>query len=79
MTDMARGLVKYFNAEKGYRFIVPQGRIGIVERDVFVHLSDVQRSDLTTLSAGQVVEYELHENHRRRPRAENLKVLVAER
>ena len=33
---MARGLVKYFNAEKGYGFIMPEGRVGIAERDIFV-------------------------------------------
>ena len=77
MTDMARGVVKNFNAERGYGFLVPQGRVGIAERDIFVHLSEVQRSGLTTLSAG--VEFELHENHRGRPSAHNLKVLAAER
>ena len=75
---MARGVVKLFNAQKGYGFIIPEGKVCIEERDVFVHISDVQRSGLTTLSAGQVVEYELHENRPGRPSAQNLKVVAAE-
>ncbi len=65
---MARGVVKFFNAQKGYGFIVPERKIGIAERDI-VHVSDVQRSGLPILIAGQVVEYDLHENSRGRPSA----------
>jgi cold shock protein len=75
---MARGMVKFFNARKGYGFIMPQRKVGIAERDIFVHISDVQRSGLTTLSAGQIVEYELHEDRHGRPSAQNLKVVAAE-
>ena len=54
---MARGVVKFFNMQKGYGFIVPVGKIGTAAPDIFVHISDVERSGLTTLSAGQLVEY----------------------
>jgi CspA family cold shock protein len=64
-------VVKFFNAQKGYGFIVPERKVGIAERDVFVHISNVQRSGLTTLSAGQVVEYELHEDRRGRSIVQN--------
>jgi cold shock protein len=74
---MARGLVRSFDAQKGYGFIVPEGKVGIAERDIFVHKNDVQKSGLTTLTAGLVVEYELYENHRGRPRAQNLKIIRA--
>lgn len=74
---MARGVVKFFNAQKGYGFIMPEGKVGITERDIFVCLSDVQRSRLSTLNPGQLVEYELHEDRRGRPRAQNLKVMAA--
>ena len=73
---MARGVVKLFNAEKGFGFIMSERKVGIVERDIFVHISDVQRSGLTTLSAGQVVECELHEDRRGRPSAQNLKIVA---
>ena len=73
---MTRGVVTFFNSEKGFGFIVPERKVGMAERDIFVHISDVQRSGLTTLSAGKVVEYELHENRRGRPSAQNLKILT---
>src|SRR5215471_20605170 len=77
-TEMARGVVKFFNAEKGYGFIMPERKVGIEERDVFVHISDVQRSGLTTLSADQIVEYEPHKDRHGRLSARNLKVVAAE-
>jgi cold shock protein len=74
---MARGVVKFFNAEKGYGFIVPKGKVGTVAPDVFVHISDVRRSGLTTLIAGQVVEYDLYDDRSGRPSAQNLKLIPA--
>jgi cold shock protein len=57
---------------KRLRFIQPQGGGG---KDAFVHLSVVERAGLTTLSEGQVVEYEIVEN-RGKSAAENLKVAL---
>ena len=51
---MARGTVKWFNSQKGYGFIAPQGG----GKDVFVHISAVERAGLSGLNDGQVVEYE---------------------
>ena len=67
---MPTGTVKWFNPTKGYGFIQPQGGGG---RDVFVHISAVERAGLSTLNEGQVVEYEIVEN-RGKQSAENLKV-----
>jgi cold shock protein len=67
---MARGTVKWFNSQKGYGFIEPQGGGG---RDVFVHISAVERAGLPSLNEGQVVEYEEVSN-RGKTSAENLKV-----
>jgi CspA family cold shock protein len=67
---MARGTVKWFNSQKGYGFIEPQGGGG---RDVFVHISAVERAGLPGLNEGQVVEYEEVSN-RGKTSAENLKV-----
>jgi cold shock protein len=72
---MGRGTVKFFNQQKGYGFIVPIGKVGSTLPDVFVHMSAVEKAGLTTLSDGQVVEYNLVE-HRGRTHAENLKVLA---
>jgi CspA family cold shock protein len=52
---MATGTVKWFNATKGYGFIQPdQGG-----KDVFVHISAVERSGLGSLAEGQKVGFEL--------------------
>jgi CspA family cold shock protein len=61
--------VKWFNATKGFGFIQPQGG----GKDVFVHISAVQRAGLTGLNEGQQIEYEIVSN-RGRESAENLKV-----
>jgi len=66
---MARGTVKWFNSQKGYGFIQPQGG----GKDVFVHISAVERAGLSGLNEGQVVEYEEVAN-RGKTSAENLKV-----
>jgi CspA family cold shock protein len=58
---MALGTVKFFNTTKGYGFIQPQGG-GAMGKDVFVHISPVERAGLTTLNEGQHVEYELEES-----------------
>ena len=47
---MARGTVKWFNSQKGYGFIQPTGGGG---RDVFVHISAVERAGLSSLNEGQ--------------------------
>ena len=67
---LAKGTVKWFNSQKGYGFIQPMGGGG---RDVFVHISAVERAGLSTLSEGQTVEYEEVAN-RGKTSAENLKV-----
>jgi cold shock protein len=52
---MASGTVKFFNTQKGFGFIQPSDG----GKDVFVHISAVQRAGLTTLMEGQKVSYEL--------------------
>ena len=69
---MATGTVKWFNSQKGYGFIQPAGGGG-GGRDVFVHISAVERAGLGTLNEGQQVDYELVTN-RGKTSAENLKV-----
>ncbi len=66
---MAKGAVKWFNSQKGYGFIQPVGG----GKDVFVHISAVERAGMSSLNEGQSVEYEVVEN-RGKAAAENLKV-----
>jgi CspA family cold shock protein len=66
---VATGTVKWFNATKGYGFIQPDGG----GKDVFVHISAVERAGLSTLNEGQAVQYEIVSN-RGKDSAENLKV-----
>ena len=68
-TAMAKGTVKWFNPTKGYGFIQPSGG----GRDVFVHISAVERAGLSSLNEGQTVEYEI-ESNRGKESAVNLKV-----
>jgi len=57
---MAKGMVKFFNIQKGYGFIAPDDG----GKDVFVHISAVERSGLSTLNEGQVVEFETETDER---------------
>jgi CspA family cold shock protein len=66
---MANGTVKWFNAQKGYGFIQPESG----GKDVFVHISAVERAGLSTLNEGQMVEFEIVSN-RGKESADNLKV-----
>ena len=66
---MATGTVKWFNPTKGYGFVQPQGG----GKDVFVHISAVERAGLSTLNEGGVIEYELVAN-KGKESAENIKV-----
>ena len=57
---MSTGTVKWFNSEKGYGFIQPDEG----GKDVFVHISAVERAGLRGLADGQKVSYELVEDRR---------------
>jgi CspA family cold shock protein len=66
---MATGTVKWFNPTKGYGFIQPKDG----GRDVFVHISAVERAGLGSLNEGQTIEYQIVSN-RGKESADNLKV-----
>ncbi len=57
---MSTGTVKWFNAQKGYGFIQPDDG----GKDIFVHISAVQRAGMQTLHEGQKISYELAQDRR---------------
>ncbi len=65
---MAIGTVKWFNAQKGFGFIQPED----ASKDVFVHISAVQKAGMQTLNEGQKISYEVQQD-RGKPAATNLK------
>ena len=69
---MATGSVKWFNTRKGFGFIQPSDG----GKDVFVHISALERAGLSNLVEGQKVSYELVTDQKRgKTSAENLKTL----
>ena len=67
---MSNGIVKWFNAQKGYGFIQPDGGAP----DVFVHISAVERAGMSTLREGQKVSFDLQQE-RGKTSATNLQAL----
>jgi len=69
---LAIGTVKWFNAQKGYGFIQPEGG----GPDVFVHISAVERAGMGMLQEGQKISYEEQRDAKRgKSSAENLKAV----
>ena len=66
---MATGTVKWFNPQKGYGFIQPSDG----SRDVFVHVSAVERAGLASLQAGQRLSFDLEPGQRGKTSAVNLR------
>jgi CspA family cold shock protein len=68
---MTQGTVKWFNGQKGFGFIQPDDGT----KDVFVHISAVERAGLGTLREGQKVSYEIVADRRSgKSAADNLRV-----
>ena len=69
---MATGTVKWFNAQKGFGFIQPDDG----GKDVFVHISAVERAGMSSLNEGQKVSFDLVEDRRtRKSSADNLRAI----
>lgn len=66
---MPTGTVKFFNENKGYGFISPDGG----GQDAFVHITAVERAGMRTLRENQRVSYDLEQDQRGKTKAANLK------
>ncbi len=66
---MSNGTVKWFNAQKGYGFIQPDDG----SKDVFVHISAVERSGIGNLREGQKLSYDIERGQQGKTSAVNLK------
>jgi CspA family cold shock protein len=66
---MSQGTVKWFNSQKGFGFIQPDDS----SKDVFVHISAVERAGLSGLNEGQKLTYDLEQGQQGKTSAINLK------
>ena len=68
---MQQGKIKFFNQEKCYGFIAPEGG----GEDVFLHMSELEKSGYKGINLGQRVSYKIQSNHKGKTQAVNIKVI----
>ena len=68
---MYTGKIKFFNQEKSYGFIVPEEK----GSDVFLHMTELEKSGYKGISIGAKVTYEVKTNHKGKSQATNIKII----
>ncbi|WP_075223186.1 cold-shock protein [Acuticoccus yangtzensis] len=68
---MANGTVKWFNSQKGFGFIQPESG----SRDIFLHISAVERAGLSSVGEGQKVTFDIERGRDGRESAANLQLV----
>ncbi len=68
---MSKGTVKWFNNKKGYGFIIPETG----EKDIFVHITQLEKAGLQSLNDGQRVNYEVYADRDGKPAAGNIRLM----
>lgn len=68
---MLKGTVKWFNTKKGYGFIKPEDS----EKDIFVHITQLEKNGIRRLFDGQLVNYELYSDRDGKPAATEIKLI----
>jgi CspA family cold shock protein len=71
MIDLQKGKIKFFNQAKSYGFIVPEDADG----DIFIHMTELEKSGYKGINIGQRVSYELGTNHKGKQQAVNIKII----
>lgn len=69
---MINGLVKWFDAKKGYGFIVSPEVEEIKDKDIFVHYTKIQMEGFKKLEAGETISYDLVWSPEGKPQADNV-------
>lgn len=68
------GEVKFFSEAKNYGFIIPDSKS---EKEIFIHISSVERAGLQTLVAGERISYEVVEDYKtKKLKADNIKLIA---
>jgi len=69
---MVSGIVKWFDAKKGYGFIVSPDAEGVGDKDVFVHYTKIQMEGFKKLEPNEAVTYDLVWGENGKPQADNI-------
>lgn len=68
---MLKGKIKFFNSEKAYGFIVPEKG----GEDVFIHMTEIEKSGYKGINLGQRVSYVLETNHKGKTQATDIRII----